>query len=850
VLFDYAVAVLALGETLQLGSLAEVLDEDPNLAITVRPSLGYRLAIEWAADATRRAFWHLALRLASRHGGHPLAAVAAAQVAVDAVTAFSDVEELADACVGIRSDPDGRWGSQEAGEIAFLVAAATARILDRGAALDALAGLTQLIAAHARGTDDINLALLAAQLPIRAVDATSAALRQGAAGKWTAAAVDCMRVAVADFSDQRRVPVARFGGQFLAAVAPYDTQATAEVIRAVIAPAALTAWGITAVLPLIGRVPEIAVTDPGLAVAIAVAVWEYEEPQDTQDTPTPLIDSAIVGLTSNRRQNLEGARYAVAEKFPALLAADPPAAADLLLQIAELPRMYRWDSTPLTGELPQLRTGDGFALSGGDRDAAGMADAFIQQIEQLADSRPEAAGDAGHGAAEHIIAVLVTRLHNSEIWQRLLNRAAEAASPALSRALMPALTSPSLYAHPYTWIAAGHIAARLSPTLDDESHLRLENAILRVPGTWTGSTRQAEMRKLQEDRTRTLLTALNPGKISPRARQVLSVGQGRAIGRLPGLSDDPGFQLGDPAPPPAGSFEELASQVRAADQESRDQDLKVRTAGLTKLITFWGQLKSTASQFHPGATGEQLTDLRLETAERLATAADVTPATGTGTEVLAELRAALPAATTAGNTGSLWHSAGAWNLTPATSAIQGMVNLIHREDWRDAHGPEIAALLTPLLDSQDPVHRYLASHTLPALHPGPDDLIDELDPRLRSEADHRTAAFLMRLLARCAPSRPARADRLLEQLAALPQWAILTVSPDGDQECGPADQNAVAVDLMTVLAAWKSSSRDPGNGQPPQPAEPCPARCSPGARPGLRAADAHPGPATSYLQQG
>ena len=84
-------------------------------------------------------------------------------------------------------------GAYEASEMAFLVAAATARIPDRGAALDALAGLTQFIAAHARSTDDINLALLAAQLPIRAAGLRAAALREGASGKWTAAAVDCMQ---------------------------------------------------------------------------------------------------------------------------------------------------------------------------------------------------------------------------------------------------------------------------------------------------------------------------------------------------------------------------------------------------------------------------------------------------------------------------------------------------------------------------------------------------------------------------------------------------------------------------------------------------------------------------------
>src|SRR5260370_22956680 len=85
------------------------------------------------------------------------------------------------------------------------------------------------------------------------------------------------------------------------------------------------------------RSPEIAGTAPGLAVAIGASVWEYEEPQYAQGTASTLVDSAILGLSSTRQQDLEGARYAVAEKFPALLAVSPPAAADLLARIAELP---------------------------------------------------------------------------------------------------------------------------------------------------------------------------------------------------------------------------------------------------------------------------------------------------------------------------------------------------------------------------------------------------------------------------------------------------------------------------------------------------------------------------------
>ena len=129
------------------------------------------------------------------------------------------------------------------------------------------------------------------------------------------------------------------------------------------------------------------------------------------------------------------------------------------------------------------------------------------------------------------------------------------------------------------------------------------------------------------------------------------------------------------------------------------------------------------------------------------------------------------------------------------------MHLLYRQEWRDAHGPDMIALLTPLLDSRDPVHRYLASHALPVMLPRPDDLTNELDRRLRSEDDQRIAAFLMNLLARSAPAQPDRADQVLEHLADSPQWAILTTSPDGDHECGPTNPDNVAVDLMTALAA-------------------------------------------------
>lgn len=67
VLFDYATAIIALGDTRAPDSVADSLDADPDLAMVLRPSLDYRLAIAWHDDPSRTSYWRLALRLAAQH---------------------------------------------------------------------------------------------------------------------------------------------------------------------------------------------------------------------------------------------------------------------------------------------------------------------------------------------------------------------------------------------------------------------------------------------------------------------------------------------------------------------------------------------------------------------------------------------------------------------------------------------------------------------------------------------------------------------------------------------------------------------------------------------------------------
>jgi hypothetical protein len=806
VLFDYAVAVLALGNIRQPDSLAEVLDGDPNLAITVRPSLDYRLAIAWANDASRRGFWHLALRLTSSTSGHLLAALAAARVVAREMETFADLEELANACTGAASDPDGTWGAAEASGLVFLVAAAIARHPHAQPALDILAVLTSRLAAHARSTDDVNLALLAAQLPTRAVNLRPGALHAGASQEWTATAVDCMTVALADRGDPHRAPLAQFGGRLLAAVASHDPHATADVISAVIAPESMQAWDVVTVLPLIEQIPEIAGTAPNLAVAIGAAIWEYEE---TQDISTPLIDSAILGLTSNRRQDLDGARTMVATKFPALLNADPllTAATKLFLRIAELPRMYRWDNSHPTKDLPWLRTGDPLESASGDRALLEMTDAFFRKLAQLAEAQDELANGPDPRSADEIVASLLTGLHNSGVWQRLLHQVAKVNSPALNKVTLPALISPGLYAHPDTWLAAGHIAAHLSPSLAPRDHLRLEAAILGLVDAGTSSTDRAEIREHLQQRARMLLNALDASKISGPICHTLANHPTGALDPLRDLSEDHHSPFnswtGETEPPKPGSLEDLGNRIRAANQQSRDPNPQTRAVGLSHLVQLWGELRN-AAESGAEAGDPQLADLWLEMAERLATATDVASEAELGAEVFSALFAALPtAATDAEEVEASWNSAPAptWGLTPSTSAVQGLVNLVYRGPWRAAHEPELVAALTPLLDSRNPVHRYLSSQALPALHPNRNELIEELERRLSIESDRHIATYLMRLLAGFTPTQPQRVDQILQGLAALPQWAMLTASSSGERTLGPADQGGMAVGLLAILAA-------------------------------------------------
>jgi hypothetical protein len=812
VLFDYAVAMLALGDLGQPGSLADVLDADPNLSMTVRPSLEYRLGDTWTADPSRRDFWHLALRLASKDSGHPLAAGESARVAAIQVNDITDLAPLAAAATGAATDPAGRWERNEARLLAYLLAAAAERTRRREA-MSSIDALACDLAQRARTADDVDLAVAAAQLPVRAEGNKNIAAGNQGYSWTTAAAVDCMTVALKDLDDKKRTVLADPAARLLALGAAVDPAAVAPVVAAVVAPAALHAWGVKAIRHLTRIVPAIARKDPSLAVAVGIAPWRYEE---TRRTPTPMIGSAIFELSGNLQQDMEGERYTVGTCFEELMQVSPMVATTLLLAILNLPRIYRLPAADWR-EPPAVCEGAPLMFAGGHEVLTAMTDAFTLGMQDLAEAGSHVGSGTGQAstALEQIVDRLVSELRHSESWKRLLARAAAAPSAQLARALLPALSTATLYAHNETWNEAAHTACRAAALLTPGELAQLQDAIQRTPDAWRTPAAQPRVDAL-EQRAATILAALRGAVPQPDASPAAAPNpESILLDGLPPLQDEPYMPIEgewsseDTAP---GSFNDLARRIREQLQEPVHTWQSGDPGSCLSLAVLWDELDRLTAGSEGPAEG---LELAAEIAERMAACPDTMPDGALGQRIITTFLTALPSlaslhesAESRNADGSSWGSSitPGWTVTAANRSAKALVWLFRDESWRDARGREIRAALASLSNGPDPLFRLIATDALPDLACEQNAQITELERRLALEQDRHVATRLIYILARYANRDPARIDDVLRRLAATPRWAVLSASPAGEQPIGPSDQCSIGVSIIAALGAVHGTS--------------------------------------------
>ncbi|RLK24445.1 hypothetical protein DER29_2356 [Micromonospora sp. M71_S20] len=790
VLFDYAAAIIALGDLSVPGSVADSLDKDPDLVMVLRPSLDYRLGIAWHADPSRASYWRLALRLAAQQSGHMLAAAAAATIAAHELRAAAELELLESACLA--ATDDATWTVDDARGLAFLVAAGLGAAGAGPAALDAFGELLVGLALHSVNNDDVGLALLVAQLGRRAAGDQSPAAGTPAGRGWVKAAVAAVVVGLADVNDSHRANLADHGGRALAAAATLDAAATADTIRLVIAPPALRGWGVRAVRPLINVLPQIAAQDSGLAVDLGASVWLFE---DDRSQSTNMLNSQILPLISNRQQDLEGAQYQVSRTFPALAAVDVVAATKLLIRIVEARRLLQYGSIESPkNQRPWVRYSGDLRHAGGHRSLPAMADALIDRLDELA---PD---------CSNAIDLFIECLTHAEVWNRLLHRAATSESPALAHALRPALSSPSLFAHSQTWPAAGHVAARLSPLLSVPERDALEHAIVAAtePGTDDPEPRRDSLRA----RRAALLSALMSRKASEDTARPLP----------PVLVPDDELLRVEPdtdateASPEARLLGQVDEALGAANQ-SDDRDAASR-----RLMAMWPQLIAARAA---DPDNWQLHERLLRATDHIARLPEVLPDTVLGRQVFEAVEAAMPKPSPAGSQPGVNNNRFAsWSCTPETEALSTARTLLTRPEWQRAHGDQLVAHQLCHLDSSEWTYRYLSTTAIGLIFTEPNELLPQVESRLAIEPDGHVASVLVHVMARYLHSRPSDVDEILARLASMPDSPYLLdpgqeLTKIHDTPCEAVIQclTALAVRYNTpfagsTLRAWLSSPTD------------------------------------------
>lgn len=142
-----------------------------------------------------------------------------------------------------------------------------------------------------------------------------------------------------------------------------------------------------------------------------------------------------------------------------------------------------------------------------------------------------------------------------------------------------------------------------------------------------------------------------------------------------------------------------------------------------------------------------------------------------------------------------------WGVSPTTSAVQGLVRLLEREEWRShPEGERIGRLLIPLLDSPDETERMLVTRALPHLA-SDDEFWRELSRRLSYEQSADVIDALLLAAARRGSQDPTALDECLDTAASGPAVARL-LGADEDTSKPLNERSSAVGDLLLQILVY------------------------------------------------
>jgi hypothetical protein len=799
ILFDYTLMRCVLRDPLDPLRLLGRLDTDSALPLVARPSLDLLFDELWEEGGDRAGFWQLALGLAG--SSHLLTSLAAAARLAAAGPDGAALGPLAAAC----TSADTSQRSAGYALLAQLVGVVRASVTPDAQVAAAAPGLASLAVSLARNAHQTT-----AQWDCLAstVDLLTALNRrrpftsgQPDAAACAAAVVDLLDACRSDPGGFEQVAVA--ATRQIGAAVRIDQRHAGVVTRLLDDQTALSQWGGRVLAELVEAIPQVAPADPALALRLARTAWAFDEPREET---VALVASPLLPLTETRRDQADMARWALGQAFPELCRTDLATAAQIFAEIANTGLVPARDASQDRLVWP-LVVGEarGWLSHGHDLGFLGGYDAITTMAAALRDALA-GAGWEGHEPGP-VLEVLVAFLHSAPAWAAILADAPQV--DGLAAAVLPALDTGSLLAHPDTHEPAGRLLAALASHADADQHARLEAAVLAA-----GS--RAEAAGIRGDRvTDVLISCLDPARVTDealKARLAALVSEG---GPPPLTVTPPAEMLFDGRITLSDRLEASDAPVSAAlrvaaealaDDLSRlaDGPADERAAARERLPERF-LAADAADAWAPPAPLAIRHDL-VRAAAMLAGDDRVEP----GATLGARVAAVLLEAATAAEAGSAQAGGDAWGAGVRDDAASGIVALLRRPSWRTStQASQLRATLQALLADANPVVRMQAAKGLDALPDEPPDPPTEVSlirEHLLGEPHPLVLSALLRILLSVTNRAPQAVDALLEEFSAGPQGAFLIHQPDGNERdaqdgTSPSDAGWTGRDRTVELVA-------------------------------------------------
>lgn len=529
-LFDYATARLVLSHS--ASGLASQLAGDAELALIIRPSLGFHFHRVWNLDSARGEFWKTVFAILREEKVPEIGKLIGPSVAADQAEKIAELDPLCNALAAsddnacrsaeqalnhlvgaLANAPSGpqRLAGPEAGPWCYLAERVSEKLTDRSAY--ALASLFFLLNERS---------------------GSFTAEQRAAAGK---AARRLFEFAWSLPRYDRWLIIRSI--QSLCRTFASEAAASRELLRRVIEEQRLSEHGFEELPWLAREVTGLVLADPSLIEQIYQSAFTHPLPEEEK---TEFFPSRILGLVSNKRQDFEHGLWQLAECFPTFLDQVPLQGIRALISALEkyVERRHRTFSGEVVertfvfdGITARICADLSHSWDIGNLyvhdNPVRMLDAFSSYLSTMA------ADGARISELVGIVEILARENRVAAIWRRLLGSAVQFPD-TLGVLIKPLLWAAPILTESDTTRAAGELLRVIFAKLSAEDRMRIERAILSITAEFP-----PEQKENSEYWRNRLLGCLEPeALVTSDAKEILN--GLKAAGALP--TNEPLVRIG------------------------------------------------------------------------------------------------------------------------------------------------------------------------------------------------------------------------------------------------------------------------------------------------------------------